>query len=338
MATNQTIATVGEFGLIQRLFVPLGAVAGMQPPLVGIGDDGAVTAVPRTQHLVTTTDTLVEGIHFNSDMDPLLLGRKSLAVNLSDLAAMGAAPQWYLLSLALPPSTPLIWAEQFAQGLRQAAEPFNVALIGGDTVGAKGGIVITITLLGLVGEDRAVKRSGAAAGDLIYVSGTIGDAALGLGQMLGRLPRLDADEAVFLEQRQQLPEPRVALGLLLQDTAVVRAAIDVSDGLVADLGHLCVASGVAARVDWERLPLSPAARRLVAARGEAVERLILTGGEDYELLFAVPSGARAGVEEVARRVGVPLTEIGEFQAGAPRVTVVKNGAPFDPGPGGWTHF
>ena len=252
MKQDKSIASVGEFELIQSCFSPL-SKGGMDGVTVGLGDDGAVLVVPRTQELVISTDTLVEGIHFSSDDDPYLLGRKALRVNLSDLAAMGALPRWYLLSLSMPPSTPFNWVSEFARGLKEDGDNFDVSLTGGDTTGSKGCLIITITVMGHIGKGRSVLRSGAKPGDRIFVSGTLGDSALGLSCHLGKLKIADPEDVVYLMQRHQLPEPRISLGLGLVDAALVHGAIDLSDGLVADLKHLCSASGVGAEVDVEKM-------------------------------------------------------------------------------------
>ncbi|MBF0462318.1 MAG: thiamine-phosphate kinase [Magnetococcales bacterium] len=335
----ETIATVGEFQLIQRLFT---SQAGGLPPgvAVGIGDDAAVVSVPRTQQLVVTTDTLVEGIHFTADADPFLLGQKALRINLSDLAAMAAQPHWYLLSLSLPSQTPVAWVEALVAGLRLAAQrpAGEVVLLGGNTTGsAPGGISITITLLGLIGTNRAVTRSGAQVGDRILVTGTIGDATLGWASQRGALPGATAEDLAALQQRHRLPDPPVELAIALQEAAYTRSAVDISDGLLADLGHLCQASQVGARLEAERVPLSPAARRQVERHGVALLAQMLSGGEDYELLFTVSPTAVAGVQVLAEAAGVRVTEIGVITAGV-GVTVTCAGQPLPVASGGWDHF
>lgn len=332
---NKTIATLGEFGLIERLFSPSEAPAGV--PL-GIGDDAAVLAVPRSHQMVVTTDSLVEGIHFLPDADPFLLAQKAVRVNLSDLAAMGAIPRWYLLSLSLPASTPLAWAEEFSRGLREAEADYHIALVGGDTTGSKGSIVIAITLVGSLPEGRAITRSGARPGDLLMVTGTVGDAAIGLAQEVGRLPVLAGDDLFYFKRRLQLPEPRLALGRMFQERVLARAAIDISDGLVADLGHLCLASGVGVEVDVEAIPLSQPARHLLEARGSECLNRLLTGGEDYELLLAIPEGMEGVAREVAAACETPLTRIGRFNPHAPEVKLLSHGGPITVGKPGWNHF
>ncbi|MBF0285686.1 MAG: thiamine-phosphate kinase [Magnetococcales bacterium] len=339
-ARQESIASLGEFGLIRELFAPL-QTPGVPGVVLGIGDDAAVLTPARTQELVITTDTLVEGMHFAADMDPYLLGRKTLLVNLSDLAAMGATPHWALLSLALPPATALHWAKEFARGLGEACRTFSVALVGGDTVSTThGGTVITLTLMGMAGQGRAMTRKGATPGDLICVTGTIGDSALGLAVRQGRL-KAEGDDAVFLTDRHQLPSPRVALGVKLLDAAIVRACIDVSDGFAADLGHLCEASGVAAEVDADRMPYSPAARRQLTRHGPEWESTLLSGGEDYELIFAMTEGAMEFLTPLCEETKTPVTVVGRFieaATGEPRVRIRRGGELLRFSQEGWRHF
>ncbi|MEO5354608.1 MAG: thiamine-phosphate kinase [Magnetococcus sp. XQGC-1] len=339
LVDGQTVAMLGEFGLIERLLAP---GAGLSPAgvVVGPGDDAAVVTVPRTQQLVVTTDTLLEGIHFRADADPLLLGQKALRINLSDMAAMGAQPRWYLLSLSLPGETPVAWADALLAGLRQAAQRSagEVVLVGGNTTGAQpGAIGITITLMGLIGKDRAVLRSGAQVGDRILVTGTIGDAALGWALQRGALSGVDAADALFLQQRQQLPDPPLAMAIALQEGAISRGAVDVSDGLVADLTHLCRASQVGARLFAEQVPLSPAARRQVERHGSSLLAQMLGGGEDYELLFTVAPAAVEAVAVLAQAHGVQVTEVGVITDGS-EVVVTHQEQPLAVAVGGWDHF
>lgn len=336
----KTIETVGEFELIERFFAPSGA---LQPPgvVIGPGDDAAVVNVPRTQQLVTTTDTLVEGVHFTHATDPFLLGQKALYVNLSDMAAMAGRPRWYLLSLTLPGTTPLSWVEALAHGLTTAARhpTGDIALIGGNTSKiAEGCISIGITLLGLVGQDRAVTRRGAQVGDHILVTGTIGDATLGLAIQQGTLTVDDPEARAALQQRHALPSPPLAFAIALQESALIRSAIDISDGLVADLTHLCNASGVGARIDAEKTPLSPAAQAQIEHL-PGTERLapLLTGGEDYELLFTVAPDACPAVMMQAKEQGIRVSDIGIITTGS-AVVLTHHGQTMTLGKNGWTHF
>ncbi|MEO5369301.1 MAG: thiamine-phosphate kinase [Magnetococcus sp. DMHC-1] len=339
MAMEKTIATMGEFELIGRFFAPLEKVGTSGLPLLtGIGDDAAVLSVPRTQNLLTSMDTLVEGIHFSTGQDPFLVGCKALLVNISDMAAMGAVPHWYFLSLSLPGSTPVTWVEAFARGLQETAENYSLSLAGGDTVGSQAGITITITILGLVGQNRAILRSGAREGDRVYVSGTIGDATLGLAWSRGHLPWIDAADGSWLQNRLDLPLPRVDLGKMLQDAAVAHAAIDISDGLVADLGHIGMRSGVQVHIHAEKIPLSDSARRAIHGREIDLMPRLLTGGEDYELAFVAPVGAHHSILEISHRLAIPITEIGVCVAGEPGVTLLHQGVPVSLERGGWSHF
>ncbi|MBF0271165.1 MAG: thiamine-phosphate kinase [Magnetococcales bacterium] len=332
---TSTLAEVGEFELIRDFFAPLHTPAA--PGVVtGIGDDAAVLAVPRTQQLLATVDALIEGIHFSPDDDPFLVGQKALRVNLSDIAAMGGQPSWYLLSLGLPGNTPIPWLTGFVQGLRVAGEAFGVHIAGGNTTGSPAGRSIHVTMFGLVSQDRALTRKGALVGDRILVSGTIGDAALGLASRQGRLTVEDPADRAFLEARLDLPEPRVALGVAVSDAAAVHAMIDVSDGLVADLGHLCQASGVGARIDAAHIPLSDAAQRQLT-QDPTLLSMLLTGGEDYELIVTAAEGALEMLVTLARQTGVQLTEIGEIIA-TPEMEVVSDGQPLVLEHKGWRHF
>ncbi len=271
-----------EFALIERFF--------HRPPRrpqtrLGVGDDCALLQIPADQVLAVTLDTLVAGVHFFPDADPEALGHKALAVNLSDLAAVGAEPVWGFLALTLP-QVDADWLERFARGLFGLAERCRIDLAGGDTT--RGSLTITLQTSGWVPERQALKRSGARPGDGIYLSGWLGDAGLGLKMLQGEIPWRDPDVIARLLR----PEPRVELGLALRGLA--HACIDVSDGLAADLHHVLHASGVGATIEWEALPLSPAMRRYLAEGGDW--RLPLQAGEDYELCFAMPPCRQAELE------------------------------------------
>jgi thiamine-monophosphate kinase len=292
---------LGEFELIARYF--------MRPPrrgdvLLGVGDDAALLDVPAGQALVAATDTLVESRHFLADAPPQSVGHQALAVNLSDLAAMGAQPAWALLALSVPDADEA-WIDGFSRGFHALADAFGVELVGGDTV--RGARVVTVQALGFVPPGQALKRSGARPGDVLYVSGTVGDAAAGLE--LARRCDPDAMDATLL-RRHRYAEPRVALGIALR--GVASAAIDVSDGLLGDLGKLCRASGVSADVQLERLPLSRALLERFDAT--AAERMALAGGDDYELLFTLSASATPAIE--ARLAACcSITRIGVIGAG-----------------------
>jgi thiamine-monophosphate kinase len=296
---------LGEFDLIERLFAPL---SGAAPGAFRLTDDAAVIASPDGHDVVMTKDMMVAGVHFLPDDPADQVARKLLRVNLSDLAAMGAAPHGYALGISLPPDIGDDWLTAFAAGLAQDQGEFGVALLGGDTTSTPGPLTLSLTAFGFARHGRLLRRAGARPGDLVCVSGTIGDAALGLQVLRGR----QSDPSGFLARRYRLPSPRVALGQLLPGLA--SAGLDVSDGLVADLGHLCTASGVGARIMADTVPLSTAARALVSADPRLIE-LVMTGGDDYELVFSLPPGNRAALEERAAGLGIPVAMIGVIVAG-----------------------
>ena len=300
----------GEFDLIARFFEPLSRAA---PGAFALGNDGALLTPPADSGLVVTKDLMVAGVHYPEGEEPAIIARRLLRVNLSDLAAMGADATAYALGLALPADAGDAWVEAFAAGLARDQEAFGVALIGGDTVATEGPAVLSLTAFGIVENGACLPRAGAREGDDIYVSGTVGDATLGLRAVQGGLAALPPEDRAALAERFRLPEPRLALGTALVGLAT--CAIDISDGLVADLGHLCTGSGVAARIAAEDVPLSEAARRALAA-GEAEIADLVTGGDDYELLFCAPSSEREAIDALGRRLGVALTRIGGIEDGA----------------------
>lgn len=321
------MAAPAEFALIARHFLPLAG-----PGSLGLADDAALLDPPAGRQLVLAADAMVAGVHFLPDDPPETIGRKLLRVNLSDLAAMGAAPLGYLMTTAFPRELPDAWIAGFVAGLAADQREYGLAVLGGDTVATPGPISLSLTILGTVAPGAALRRLGARAGDQIWVSGSIGDGALGLRVLQGKL----ADASGDLARRYRLPEPRLALGAAL--AGVARAAMDVSDGLVQDLGHLCRAAGCGARLEAAAVPLSPAARALVMA-DPALLALVLTGGDDYELLFVAPPGAAAMVEARAAAAGTPVTRIGEFIEGSEEVLVQgPDGAPMALPVGGWSHF
>ena len=286
---------LGEFELIERFFARAGATR--DDVLLGVGDDAALLVPPAGQQLAFAADTLVEGIHFPEGLEGRHIGHRVLAVNLSDMAAMGAEPAWALLTLTLPRADEA-WLESFTHGLDQLARRHRTALVGGDTTA--GPLTATVAIAGFVPAGLALRRAGARPGDLVYVSGTPGDAAAGLAILQHRLAAAGAAGDVLLRRFLE-PEPRVELGLALR--GVASACIDVSDGLAGDLGKLCAASGVAGRIQSSRLPL---AAELRAVAGEDAVRYALAGGDDYELLFTVPPTRAAAVEALAAGVGVTL--------------------------------
>lgn len=322
----------GEFDLIARFFKPLSRAG---PGAFALGNDGALLTPPAGSGLVVTKDLMVAGVHYPEGEEPAVLARRLLRVNLSDLAAMGATATAYALGLALPADIDDAWVEAFAAGLARDQDEFGVALIGGDTVVTQGPAVLSLTAFGTVEGEACVTRSGAGVGDDIYVSGTAGDATLGLRAVQGVLAALSPDDRAALTARFRLPEPRLALGAALVGLAT--CAIDVSDGLVADLGHLCAESGVAARVRADAVPLSGPARRALNADEAAIADL-LTGGDDYELLFCAPPSARGDINALGRRLGLALSRIGAIEPGQGVTVLGADGQPLALGRTGYTHF
>ncbi|MEZ5839912.1 MAG: thiamine-phosphate kinase [Hyphomicrobiales bacterium] len=295
----------GEVALIDRFFAPLATDAAA----LGLLDDTAVFTPAPGNDLVVTADALAAGVHFFADDPADLVARKALRVNLSDLAAKGATPRGYLLTIALPRDWTESWLSAFSAGLAADQAEFAVPLLGGDTIATDGPLTLSITALGEVAAGRALRRAAARPGDRLFVSGTIGDAALGLALRLN--PELAGDvsagEAQYLVGRYLLPRPRLALGPALR--AHARAGIDVSDGLVTDIGKLCRAAGLGARLNADRVPLSPGARALLAARGELLATVI-DGGDDYEIVAAVDPASADAFAEAAALAGVPVVDIG----------------------------
>jgi thiamine-monophosphate kinase len=311
-----------EFELIARYFRKLAG-----PGARELADDAAVITPPAGQELVLTTDAMVAGVHFLPDDPPDLVGRKLLRVNLSDLAAKGAMPLGYLMTVSAPATTPDAWFAGFSAGLQEDQRAFGVSLLGGDTTSTPGPITLSLTAIGHVASGEAVSRAGARVGDGVWVSGTIGDGALGLAVAQGRL----SDPSGYLLSRYRLPRPRMGLRL----AGIASAAMDVSDGLVQDLGHLCRAGRLGAEIEAALVPMSAPAR----AAGADWLATCLTGGDDYELLLAVPPGNGEKLAEAARTAGFPVTRIGEFRSTEPQVVVHGiDGTPMALARGGWSHF
>ena len=303
---------LGEIALISEYLAPLA----VHPGAFGLKDDAALLTALPASGLVITSDGLTAGVHFFEDDDPGDAAYKALAVNVSDLAAKAARPLAYTLTLALAEAPTGEWAQRFTAGLARAHSKFGIALIGGDTVSARGAWWMSITAFGEACPRGLVPRGGAKPGDLLYVSGTIGDAALGLklrlhGESFGSL--LSAEEREFLRSRYLYPEPRLGLAAALASEA--SAAMDISDGLALDLSRMCEVSRVSAEIVVSAIPLSDAARTLAAAGADAMQT-ILTGGDDYEILAAVPPERASGFEAASRKGGVPVTRIGTVSAGA----------------------
>lgn len=317
---------VSESQLIERYFRELGARR--DDTVLGIGDDAALLRVPGGCELALTTDALIEGVHFLPGAAPRALGHRALAVNLSDIAAMGASPAWALLSLNLPLADE-DWLGEFAAGFGALARAHEVALVGGNL--SRGALSITVQLAGLVPAGEALRRGGARAGDDLYLSGSVGDAACGLKILRGDAAALPAD-AAWLQQRFEYPVPRVALGQGLR--GIASAGIDVSDGVYIDATRLLAASGCGATLEIERLPLSPALRRTL---GDAAWRSALCGGEDYELCFTAAPAEAGAVTALAGRTGQVVTRIGALHAGA-GLTLTSAGEVMQFSASGFDHF
>jgi thiamine-monophosphate kinase len=316
----------GEFDLIANVLAPLA-----DERALGLTDDAAILPQASGLDTVVSTDTLVTGVHFLKNEDPDIIARRLLRVNLSDIAAMAARPFGYFLNLTLSPDIGDDWLIKFAQGLAADQKSFGIRLMGGDTTRTPGELTLSVTMLGEVPSGKAVRRSTAEVGDRIFVSGTIGDAALGLVRLK---TGAGADDA--LVRRYQLPDPRVSLGTALR--GIVNAMADVSDGLVADLGHICEASGLAATIEAEAVPLSNGARTVLESDPSEITGL-LTGGDDYELVFTAPREQIEAVKAAAAGVGVEATEIGRMEEGGGEVSVIdRDGADISPENGGYRHF
>jgi thiamine-monophosphate kinase len=318
---------LSESELIARYFRSCGAQR--RDVELGVGDDAAILECPPGTQLVATTDTLVAGVHFPSSVPPAAIGHRALAVNLSDLAAMGARPAWALLALTLPAADER-WLGEFAAGFSALARAHEVALVGGDTT--RGPLTVTVQLLGHVPHGRALTRAGGRAGDALFVSGAPGDAGAGLAIEQGRL-NAPPEAAPYLRERFLLPTPRVALGERLREYA--RACIDVSDGLLGDAGKLAAASGVGLEISYALLPVS---RPLVQAVGpDAARELALSAGDDYELVFAVDPARRAELERELPPAQWNYGQIGVLRS-APGADVTRDGTVMEFSHSGYQHF
>ena len=317
----------GEFDFIARHLSPL--AAGFAGAL-DLTDDAALLEPTEGMQLVLAKDALVEGVHFFSHDPAELIAKKLLRVNLSDMAAMGATPRGYLMALMRSDGLADEWLARFSTGLGEDQAAFGLVLMGGDTVVTPGPLSFSVTMLGEVPRGQALRRDGARPGDDIYVSGMLGDAALGLAVLQGRLsPPMNASN--FLIERYRLPRPRVGLGEALR--GVAHAAIDISDGLIADLGHILAASQVGARIGTHCLPLSQAG----AGQRGALEAA-LAGGDDYELLFTADPEQRPAIQAIGQQLALPLTCIGTVNETGPLKVVDEDGHPVTIESGGWQHF
>lgn len=320
----------GEFELIRELFAPLAAD---EPGALGLLDDAALI-VPRADfELVTAIDTIVEGVHFLPTDPPFDIARKLLRVNLSDLAAMGARPRSYLLGIAMPDAVDFDWLREFARGLASDQAGFGISLAGGDTTATPGPVCLSLTAIGEVEPGRSLLRSNAAAGEHIYVSGTVGDAALGLRALLGEDLGLSEEAREAAIARYRVPEPRLSLGMALPASA----AVDVSDGLIADIGHICAASGLGARVELSRIPLSGPSRSALSLGAVGLVDLV-TGGDDYELVFTAPADRSDAIRAAAAMARVPVARIGTMTEGEGVSVLDDTGVPIGIDNAGYRHF
>ncbi|HSZ74537.1 MAG TPA: thiamine-phosphate kinase [Rhizomicrobium sp.] len=323
---NSSSERPGEFALIAELFAPLARNASSA---FGLTDDAAIIAPPAGHELVITADTLVEGVHFLPGDPAASIAKKALRVNLSDLAAKGADAIGYLLALSLPRSKDMDWLRAFASGLAEDQNTFGVALYGGDTTSTPGPLTISVTAFGFVPHGTMIRRAGAKPGDLVFVSGTIGDAGGGLDVL-----RNGTKDNDYLADRYREPQPRLKLGYVLREW--VNASIDVSDGLLADLGHIAEMSNVRIEVEASRIPLSP---QLRALWGEDCVVRAATCGDDYEIALAVPYHSHGLVKELARgRAKTPITEIGRVTAGQGVVLIDEKAREIPVSRRGFTHF
>lgn len=316
-----------EFEIIERYFRQENVRSDV---IEGIGNDGAVLQVPAQTELVVTVDTLIEGVHFPVDTDVEAIGYKCLAVNLSDLAAMGAEPAWFTLALTLPDADEE-WLNRFCRGMFGLARHYGIALIGGDTT--RGALSVTVTAMGFVPDSKAMRRDGARPGDAVYVTGTLGDAGLGLAT-INNSKVLHAEHRNYFLSRLHRPQPRVEAGLILKEYA--SAAIDISDGLLSDINHVLTASGVGADIQLNSIPLSKAFREVFDDQPEW--QFVLAFGDDYELLFTVPERNIPLLERNIRDLDCGITRIGRIESSNRLRFSTEDGIQFVPEELGYKHF
>lgn len=324
----------GEFDLIAKHFAPLAGPEGL-----GLMDDAALLTPRGGEDLILTTDTNVAGVHFLADEAPGTIARRLLRTNLSDLAAKGARPVGYLLALALPPESDEAWLAAFADGLAQDQSTYGIRLFGGDTVGTAGPVVATITAIGATPKGGMLRRAGARDGDALYVTGDIGDAIFGLEVAQGGHVGLAAEHRAHLAGRYRLPEPPVSFGPALAESGLASAAADVSDGLVADAGHIAAASGLAVEIVAGSAPFSPATRAVLDAMPSRLQDAI-TGGDDYQIVFAGAADNVDALIDLAKQSAVKVTKIGRFVVDRPigsAAVLGPDGADIPLGRSGYLH-
>jgi len=324
LSRREGAGRLAEFAFIGTMLRPLCSA----PEALELGDDAALLEAPGNRQWVIAKDAIVEGVHYLAADPADTVASKLLGSNLSDLAAMGAEPAYYLTVICRGRKTTTRWLKEFVQGLETTQKAFGMSLIGGDTISTPDAPVLSCTIIGSVPAGQALLRGGAKAGDQIFVSGTLGDAALGLRVLTGLAAT--EDETVYLTDRYRKPQPRVALGIALR--GIASAAIDVSDGLAADLGHILKRSGVGAVVYAGELPVSEMARAMPGAREAA-----LSGGDDYELLFTVPAGKLEDARRAAQSAATPITRIGEIRPGSELIVLAADGTPVELHHRGWQH-
>ncbi|MEP3244868.1 MAG: thiamine-phosphate kinase [Sneathiella sp.] len=322
----------GEFGIISQYLSPL---SHKMEGALGLQDDAALLECRDGYQLVLTKDAMVAGVHFLPGDAPPNIARKLLRTNLSDLAAMGAAPVGYLLSTAWTADCTEEFIAGFTAGLKADQDEFGLGLLGGDTVRTPGPLTLSLTAIGELPKGQALRRNGAAEGDYLYVSGTIGDSALGLLSLQGKLENLATDDRSFLESRYHIPKPRLTLGQVLCGYA--SACLDISDGLLADIGHICEQSEVGAVLYEEKIPISRAAETVLCTDKKYWAQ-ILSGGDDYELAFAIPREKASQLEILAAEAGVSVTRIGEMTGKGTPVFINTSGQKVTLDKAGWTHF
>ena len=332
-----TLSELGEFGLIARLarsLEPATPAAGAVD--LGIGDDAALLRLPVGSQLVATIDALTEGVHFRRDWSRAEdVGWKSLAVNVSDLGAMGARPVGALITLAVPPDTPVRWIDRLYAGLGECATKFSCPIVGGDTVRSPSGISISVAALGAVPEGKAVRRSGARVGDLVCVTGTLGRSAAGLALLQSDL-KPTQEERTSLVGAHCRPAPPIEAGARLAEAPLATAMLDLSDGLASDIQHIAKCSGVGAVIEAERLPISDAARQLARRLGVDPVQWALHGGEDYELLFTVAPERFPEVPPLLAPLGVTATIVGRITRRGVKLVTEDETVPLRPQ--GFAHF
>ena len=329
---TDNLSTLGEFGLIDRISAHVSTGVGV---VTGIGDDAAVTALTPGMQLLASTDMLLEDVHFRGSWHPpYLLGRKSLAVSISDIAAMGAIPRWALLSLAVPARFPLDFLDDFTSGFLAMAAEHGVALIGGDTCSSRGGLVISVTIMAEQYPNLIARRGGAQPHDEIWVTGTLGDSALALELLEGN----SGVKIPPLMTRLLDPAPCTVAGRALAESGLITAMIDISDGLLADYGHIAEQSGYGGILYLERLPTSALFRKHADHRSSFPHHLVLSGGEDYELAFTAPAENREKINSIMEKCGINVTPVG-IVTNSPEVTVLlSDGSRYIPQKPGFTHF